>query len=72
MLQETIKCACGASITIPVIPEISVHELQEEYDMAEMSAQEELFNLRWWLASASLFTLLKAWFQRKRIKVKVV
>ncbi len=54
---------CHTIIRVPFVEKLKKKAIKE-YDMMEVSAQEELFDLRFWLHSASLFELIKFWFRR--------
>ena len=62
--NRKIKCTCGNTINIPVLGELEMQELKEEYDLAEQSAQESYNKLRDWLFGASLWGLFKFWLRR--------
>ena len=65
ILQEKTTCPnCEHTIGFPVIPPIRMKELEAEYDMLEISAQEKYDDLWLWLQGVSLFGLIKFWIDR--------
>ncbi len=64
ILHFSVDCPnCGVKIKVPFLEDMKAQAI-EEWDLAETSAQEELSSLRLWLASASLWALLRWWIRR--------
>jgi len=65
MLHFRIDCpACHTRINIPFVRKLERKAI-EEFDLAEVTAQDNLLCLELWLHGASLITLLKYWLRRK-------
>ena len=63
-LNISIKCPwCGIEIKVPFFGDLKAQAI-EDYDLAEISAQEELSSLHWWLRTTSLWGLIKWYFKR--------
>ena len=63
--KHNITCPnCAVTIIIPITPRIEA-QAKENYDLAEVSAQEQYNSLCLWLYTASLWRLIKFWFGRR-------
>ena len=64
MLHTQITCPnCHIMVLIPFTRALEA-KAADEYDMAEISAQDKLDALKEWLREVSLLALLKYWFWR--------
>uniref|UniRef100_A0A6M3LXX5 Uncharacterized protein n=1 Tax=viral metagenome TaxID=1070528 RepID=A0A6M3LXX5_9ZZZZ len=71
MRSYDITCPiCKNLIHIPFWEKLEAKAL-EDYDLAEMSAQEELFTWYSWWCSVSLWGLLKRRYFKKWIKIVI-
>ena len=71
MRSFDITCPhCHVLVKVPFLETLQVKAL-EDYDLAEMSAQEELFNWYSWWCSVSLWGLLKRRYFKKWIKIVI-
>ena len=61
----TVVCPnCHLAISEPFVRELEAQAI-EEYDMAEISAQEALDDIQEWFTDASLWTLITFWFEKR-------
>jgi len=61
-----VQCPkCGHTTIFPVLGEIRA-KAQEDWDLAEQSAQERLTNLDIWFWEASLLDFIKLWFKKEK------
>ena len=65
-LSVKVECPnCNGTVNVPFFEKLEAKAV-EDWDLAEISAQEELSGLRFWLATASLWELVKWWVRRFR------
>ena len=55
---------CHTTVHVPFFKDLEAKAI-EDFDLLEISAQDELQGLRLWLSGVSLFGLIKFWFQRR-------
>jgi len=66
MLHFDIDCPkCHTRIHVPFVEELK-DKAVEDFNIAELSAQDKLLSLELCLQEASLITLLKYWLRNKR------
>jgi len=66
MLNYKTECpSCKARINFPVIGEVEMKKLEDDYIMDERSAQQRLNELYLWLANVSIWGLLYLWITKR-------
>jgi hypothetical protein len=64
--RDSIDCPnCGSTVNLPWLPSLKHRKMEDDYDRAEIDAQEILNDLWNWLSHASLWSFIKFWFNRK-------
>ena len=64
--EFSINCPkCKVNVHVPFVRELEARAI-EEADLAEITARQQLDDVRYWLNSASLWELVKFWSKRSK------
>lgn len=70
MMKFNVSCPnCHSVISVPFIRKLEKQAIKD-YDMAEVSAQDKLSSLNWWLNTISFWGLIKWWKKGRRLNWK--